>query len=252
MVCAPLPGLERRVAARRARREGHERCCATSPIGCSGSVCRCDDRRRRTQELLGELGRMLAGAHLLGEAGAAGARAAGAMAGALAVPLFAGWLRANGLRAAAVDPRELPPAVARRRRRRGRRAALPGRRPAGAAPRGLGERLAVLPPIGSPPAARRAATTAAGAGRRGADRAAAAWRRSSRRCVRGVGDGAGLFTADPQLVRRRGCCAPRLRGASSCSPPAPALPSPRHRPAAPRRHPAALPRRRRAEVAAPR
>jgi diaminopimelate decarboxylase/aspartate kinase len=151
-----------------------------------------------TEALLGEVGRMLAGAHLLGEAGPRARARLGAAAVALPVPLLAAWLGRMGIEAASVDPRELLEATAGVD---GDRAFLAAEGPEQAPPF-LAARLAALP---------RVLVTAGGPARGadgepvllegGADRAAAclAAQLSAVRCE-AWGLSPGLFTADPQRV----------------------------------------------------
>ena len=198
LVCAPLPGLEVESLLAAVAADGHE------PV-----LRDLADRLQRlgvpldepppagTQDLLGELGRMLAGAHLLGEAGPRARARLGAMAGALPVPLLVAWLRRMSVEAAAVDPRELLLAT---NGDEGRHflAADCGEE----APPELASLLGGLPAV---------VVTAGGAARDGdgatvlveggADRAAAclAAQLSALRCE-AWGNTPGLFTCDPQVV----------------------------------------------------
>ncbi|HXT20931.1 MAG TPA: hypothetical protein VN923_09290, partial [Thermoanaerobaculia bacterium] len=207
VVCASLPGLEIEALLAALGDGGHEAVLRDLAARLERlGVALEEPPPQGTQELLGELGRLLAGAHLLGEAGPRARARIGAMAGALPVPLFAAWLRRMGLDAAAVDPRDLLSATdsgggdfSGDAERRVLAADL-----AEQAPPDLGERLAALPPV---------VVTAGGAARGsggdagpvlvegGADRAAAclAAQLSALRCE-AWGDSPGLFTADPQVV----------------------------------------------------
>ncbi|HEV8629464.1 MAG TPA: bifunctional aspartate kinase/diaminopimelate decarboxylase [Thermoanaerobaculia bacterium] len=202
VVCAPLPGLAVEALLARLAAEGHE------PV-----MRELADRLQRlgvpldeppptgTQEILAEMGRLLAGAHLLGEAGPRARARLGAMAAALPVPLLAAWLRRMGVEAAAVDPRELLQASESEDEGRLYLAAdCPEEAPE------LAHLLATLPPVvvtaGGP-----AAGAAAVPGdapvllEGGADRAAAclAAQLGALRCE-AWGNSPGLFTADPQVV----------------------------------------------------
>ncbi len=211
VVCAPLPGLEVTALLARLAADGHE------------AVLReLADRLQRlgvpldeppppgTEERLAELGRLLAGVHLLGEAGPRARARLGAMTSGLTVPLLAAWLERQGIGAAAVDPCELlradlgdkeggGSAIGREERDERRWLAADClERPSGA----LGERLSALP---------RVVVTAGGVasgeeGRQvlldgGADRAAAclAAQLAALRCE-AWGTSPGLFTADPRVV----------------------------------------------------
>ena len=152
-----------------------------------------------TEVLLGELGRLLAGVHLLGEAGPRVRARIGAIAAVLPVPLLATWLRRHGVAAAAVDPREIlagagPPDDPERR--------LLAADCAEAATPELLARLAEAPPV---------VVIAGGVGRGeggepvllegGADRAAACLAAQLRASgFEAWGEQPGLFTADPRLV----------------------------------------------------
>ncbi|HEV8239934.1 MAG TPA: bifunctional aspartate kinase/diaminopimelate decarboxylase [Thermoanaerobaculia bacterium] len=219
VVCAPLPGLESEALLAAVVEGGHEPVLRDLPARLERLGVPLDEPPPQgTQELIGELGRLLAGANLLGEAGPRARARIGAMAGALPVPLLAAWLRKMGIDAAAVDPRELLAAVDDKDRGsgsgkhasggwaggdEGERAVLAADL-AEQAPAGLGERLAALPAV---------VVTAGGAARGtgddaspvlvegGADRAAAclAAQLSALR-YEAWGTSPGLFTADPQVV----------------------------------------------------
>ncbi|HXT49419.1 MAG TPA: bifunctional aspartate kinase/diaminopimelate decarboxylase, partial [Thermoanaerobaculia bacterium] len=206
VVCASLPGLEIEALLAALGEGGHEAVLRDLAARLERLGVALDEPPPDgMQELLGELGRLLAGAHLLGEAGPRARARIGAMAGALPVPLLAAWLRRSGLEAAALDSRELLTAAesggigldgdAERR--------LLAADLSEQAPPDLGERLAALSPV---------VVTAGGAARGsaddgpvlvegGADRAAAclAAQLSALRCE-AWGASPGLFTADPQVV----------------------------------------------------
>lgn len=211
VVCGPLPGLEADALLARLAEGGHE----------PAIRALADDLQRLgvpldeppppgTQEILAELGRMLAGANLLGEVGPRARAKIGAMVGALPVPLLAAWLRRMGVEAVAVDPRELLIAAE----------VAPGSEPSAGQPsdepgrrflaagcpeepsRALVERLAGLPAVvvtaGGPAAGPEGAPVLLEGG---ADRAAAclAAQLGAVRCE-AWGTVPGLFTADPQVV----------------------------------------------------
>lgn len=222
VVCAPLPGLEIEPLLAALDKGGHKPVLADLTARLERLGVPLDEPPPQgTQEMLGELGRLLAGAHVLGETSPRARARIAAMAGALPVPLLVSWLRRQGLEAAAVDPRELLSAVGEggsaagvggstSRAGSGRlsgddveRHVLAADLPEQAPP-GLGERLAGLPPV---------VATVGGVAlgsdndagpvlvEGGADRAAAclAAQLSALRCE-AWGTSLGLFTADPQVV----------------------------------------------------
>ena len=108
IVCAPLPGLdgESLLAAVVAADHVSALRFVTGSLEELG-VAADELPTEGTAAVLGELGRLLAGVHLLGEAGPRVRARIGAIGAVLPVPLFAAWLRRHGVDAAAIDPREI-------------------------------------------------------------------------------------------------------------------------------------------------
>jgi bifunctional diaminopimelate decarboxylase / aspartate kinase len=200
VVLAPLPGLDPPQLLARALAEGHEEVLRDATAALRDVAVALDEPPAAgTEALFGELGRLLAGAHLLGEAGPRARARLGAIVTALPAPLFASYLGRHELAAAAVDARELLAASGPEDdEARGLLAAdCPEQ-----APPDLHERLAGAPAV---------VVVAGGVARGpdgepvlvegGADRAAAclAAQLGAVRCE-AWGSAPGLFTADPAVV----------------------------------------------------
>ena len=108
VVCAPLPGLDAETLLAAVVAGDHMSALGTvtgslEELGVAAGELPTEG----TAAVLGELGRLLAGVHLLGEAGPRVRARIGAIGAVLPVPLFAAWLRRHGVDAAAIDPREI-------------------------------------------------------------------------------------------------------------------------------------------------
>src|SRR5207302_1440964 len=98
VVAAALGGLTADGLLARARAEGHEAVVRELTARLQAIGVEVDEPPPEgTGAILGDMARLLAGAHLLGEAGPRARARLGALLAALAVPLLASWLRREGV-----------------------------------------------------------------------------------------------------------------------------------------------------------
>jgi len=199
IVCAPLGDATAEALLAATGDEGHEPVirALTGSLQAIG-VAVDEPPPPGTEQILAEMARLLAGAHLLGEAGPRTRARLGALLAALPAPLLAAWLRKVGVDAGAVDPRELLATVPSEDDDRRWLAADAAEE----APEGLAGKLAALPAVvvtAGGPARDESGEPALLEG--GADRSAAVLATQLHATVcEAWGERPGLFTADPRVL----------------------------------------------------